>query len=895
MTALRNSLSRQLALHVLAIILVIGTLFTALSWFIWDVQNRSQETQQGKLQQATMREQTDMLFRTWQDDAETLASSITFQRMLESAGEARWQKLRAFMTSLGETYPYSALVIVDARRRIVLALGAEAAGFTPGSLTPPVSDWYHSHNRQQLQRVLRAPLWLGLDGGRGQLWLLRPLDSLALRQLATPGTNVHLTLGGITYASSQGSALLGQKAHCPEGALQRNAAGHLCMNVSLENRAERLDIELTQTKPLSVWQFAVAGLALTLTLLAALYLALGRWTHHTLDRVHQLGQAAEAFDASHQINPQVESALKFSDDDQADEIHALQLALRELMQGIEARDAEARAYLQTLDMLEEAVVEVDRDGRILLASSALDKLVGKVMTGGAHPKKLTECFHPDDREALEQQFADLFAGSKSIANLRLRSAAHDGHGGNWIECRFVAADQPAGQPVTLVRGVLRDITQAYLHERQITQMALHDALTGLPNRILFEDRCEVAIRLAQRQPDHKVGVGFIDLDHFKHVNDNYGHKTGDQLLIAFASRLQHTLRDGDTLARWGGDEFVVLLPDTPDLASLREVANKISDTCHEPLQIEGSEYAVTFSMGFAICPDDAGNVDTLLSQADRAMFYAKAQGRNNVQFFFDMGKKGLGKKELYIQNRLAAAIREGRIQTFFQPIVEAGSRRIVAFEALARWHDEELGWIPPATFIPMAENMGLVRDLGDQVWQSALRQLSRHKAHGLRMSINLSNRQLFAPYFSAKLLADVKRHGLNPEDIILEVTESVALLDVDYAIERLRELSSAGFHIALDDFGTGYSSLSQLHEMPVGELKIDIAFVQRIHHPAGRGLIQAIVNIANALNLISIAEGVEDEATAALLTQLGVHQLQGNLFAKPMPADEMDALLGGLF
>lgn len=162
------------------------------------------------------------------------------------------------------------------------------------------------------------------------------------------------------------------------------------------------------------------------------------------------------------------------------------------------------------------------------------------------------------------------------------------------------------------------------------------------------------------------------------------------------------------------------------------------------------------------------------------------------------------------------------------------------------------------------------------------------------MSVNLSNRQLFAPYFCAKLLADVARYGLNPDDIILEVTESVALLDVDYAIERLKELSAAGFHIALDDFGTGYSSLSQLHEMPVNELKIDIAFVQRIHQPAGRGLIQAIIQIADALNLTCIAEGVEDEATAAALKQLGVHQLQGNLFAKPMPADEMDALLGGL-
>jgi diguanylate cyclase (GGDEF)-like protein len=879
---MRRSLSRQLALHVLAIVLVVGALFSALSWGVWEYQNRAAEKQLGQSQQAAMREQLELLFQSWQDDAETLAASLTFQRMLEAPGAARWQKLRAFMTSLGETYPYSGLVVVDASQRVVLALGEEAGEFPPGAPAPRLADWYRGEDHRQLHRLMRAPLWLGLDGGHGELWLLRPLDNLTLRRLAPAGAAVHLTVDDRVYASSQGNAPVGLRTRYPRIDLHRSDAGNLCADIPLAGAAERLHIELSRNKA-PAWQFALAGLALSLTLLATLYLALGRWTHRTLDRVRALGRAAVAFGAGHRIDPQVDAALGLAGGKRDDELDALQLALRELMQGAEARDAEAHAYLKTLDMLEEAVIEVDRDGRILRASPALARLTGK-----EHPQNLVECFHPDDREALEQQFADLFSGAKSFVNLRLR-IVREALGEDWIECRFMPADQPA----TRVRGVLRDITQAYLHARQVTHMALHDALTGLPNRVLLEDRCEVAIRLAQRQTGHKVGLAFIDLDHFKQVNDSHGHKTGDQLLKAFAGRLRQSLREGDTLARWGGDEFVILLPNLHDLASLREVAGKISSGCREPLRIEDSEYAVTFSMGAAVYPDDADNVDTLLSQADRAMFYAKAQGRNNVQFFLDMGKKGLGKKDLYIQNRLTTAIREGRIQTFFQPIVEAGSRRIVAFEALARWHDNELGWVSPASFIPMAENLGLVRELGDQVWQEALRQMSRHKLRGLRMSVNLSTRQLFMPGLGAKLLDDVSRHGLAPGDFILEVTESVALREVDYAAERLKELADAGFHIALDDFGTGYSSLSQLHTMPVGELKIDIAFVQRIHEPAGREIIEAIVHIAHAHNLVTVAEGVEDEATAVALERIGVHQMQGYLFAKPMPAGEMDALLIG--
>jgi diguanylate cyclase (GGDEF)-like protein len=441
--------------------------------------------------------------------------------------------------------------------------------------------------------------------------------------------------------------------------------------------------------------------------------------------------------------------------------------------------------------------------------------------------------------------------------------------------------------VTGVRGVLRDITQSYLHEKQITHMALHDALTGLPNRVLLEDRIKIALRLAGRS-GQLVGVCFIDLDHFKVINDSLGHKAGDRLLIAFAERLRTELRIGDTLARWGGDEFVLLLPDMGSEQDIRQVTNKVVMALQQPLDLDGSETRVTFSMGAAVFPGDGNEVETLFSHADRAMFFAKAQGRNQVCFFQDMESKGLGNKELYIQNRLSQAIDQGKIETWYQPIVDATSGLCTSVEVLARWHDDEYGWISPVTFIPMAENLGMIRELGMHILRSSLDAAREWHANGLPvlLAVNVSKRQLFTHSFTEHLLGEVAARGLKPAMVVLEVTESVALSDVKNGAERVSELRQAGFHIAIDDFGTGYSSLSQLHEMQADELKIDISFVRRLAEPSGLSMVQAIINLAGLFGMKTVAEGVEDKASAEKLRSLGVNCLQGYYFSKPMPRDQ---------
>lgn len=554
--------------------------------------------------------------------------------------------------------------------------------------------------------------------------------------------------------------------------------------------------------------------------------------------------------------------------------------------------AEQYSFVRTLDMLAEVVLKVADDGRILSANSGWWKLAG---TGPASPSNLLDSIHGEDRIAFAALLQSLAVGAKDEFSGRFRFQAEGGGRAEaWIECRFVAERDEAGQLLD-VRGVLRDVTKSYLQERHIAHMAMHDSLTNLPNRVLLEDRIRKAIQLATRN-QHKVAVCFIDLDHFKNINDAYGHKAGDHLLQTLARALEASLREGDTLARWGGDEFVILLPDLCDGTAVLPVAQKLVDVMRRTFDIEDVAVTTTFSMGISVFPDDGTDVDELLAQADRAMFYAKSQGRNNFQMFSDMSSKGLGRKELYIQSRLAQAIRDECIEVWFQPLVAAryasGERpRLIGVEALARWQDPDMGWISPATFIPMAENLGLISELGQLVQRQALAQFRpwRQLHPELHLSINVSKRQLFAADFIETLTREADANGIPVSALTLEVTESVALIEVEFAETRLHSLSAAGFSLSIDDFGTGYASLSQLHELPVHELKIDISFVRRVHTTDGLRMVQAIVSLAQALNLQTVAEGIEDEATADTLRALGVDVLQGYHFGRPCPAADLAA------
>jgi diguanylate cyclase (GGDEF)-like protein len=869
-----DSLARQVGRRAIAIFLIIGALSAALFSLTWYLANSAMQRDQVTRNTAAIQARLDGRYTIWQREAEALASQIAFNRMLETGEASRWDKLRAYINAQGEGFRFDTVMVTNSDGEVLFSHGEEA-GEQDALFVADVPDWYFSAPNRHLHRVLRTPLWLGLHGKHGSLILLKALDERLLNDLAGPGSELAISIDGVVETRGD---------HANPGGANDDQVVH-----DLPLSPPNTLLHITQTLPqvISPLQFALTGIGLTFALALTLWIVFGAWLRQTVARVRALTRAADRFGQLHRLDDETGAALDKAAGSH-DEVGTLLLHLRQLMRASEARDEESRVYLQTLDMLEEAVVELDADGKLLRTSPAWKTVMG----ADEDMRTLYSCIDADDRDTLKSQLDGLFNGEKDLITLRLRAGTAR-RAGSWLECRFVPVQRTGEDgPILRIRGVLRDITQTYLQEKHITHMALHDALSGLPNRVLLEDRLKIALRLAAR--DHcRVGIGFIDLDHFKNINDALGHKAGDQLLVAFAGKLRSALRSGDTLARWGGDEFVVLLPDMPGLDDIRHVADKLSESSREPVRIEGHTLPVTFSMGFTVYPDDGDEVDVLLSQADRAMFHAKSQGRNMVQFFADMTRKGLGKKELYIQSRLAAAINNGAIQTWFQPLVDARGRRAIGVEALARWHDPELGWVSPATFIPMAESLGLITELGDQVLGQALAlgRALQDAGHDLRLSINISKRQLFLTDCVEHLLRETRAAGIDPGRVMLEITESVAMSDVDFAETRLRALHEAGFRLAVDDFGVGYSSLSQLHEMPVDELKIDISFTRRAREPQGARLLQAIAGMAQALHLHIVAEGVEDAATATILEKLGIHALQGYHFGKPMPAEAITAWL----
>jgi diguanylate cyclase (GGDEF)-like protein/PAS domain S-box-containing protein len=825
----------------------------------------------------------------WRVNADQVRGRIEYSRLLETSGSAQAAKLTAFLNAQWAFLDFPTMLVLGPGGDVRYRYGPIAQALNPADASG--GDWFLVPSHDEIYRVFRMPIWLGPDG-QGSLLLFRPLNVEALLQLLIP--EVHLEI----YLDQREMVRSHPQLDLPETPMRHDTVskgGQRYVEVELPwPGAEgpfkpRFKAYRSVSGEQLAWQFIALAAAGVVALTLLLWLGLWRWLSVTVRRIEAVDGALDAY-AAGQIGA-TDVAIRLAPTRQSrDEIAALAGAFEGLAATVEQREAEQKIYMETLAILEEAVLDLDFGGRILHASPGWARLCRSESSVGM---ALAEFVHADDIEALRGQFELLRTAKKEQTVMRLRLSENGSHE-EWVEARFIGHRNPAGE-LAAIRGVIRDITQTYQHERQITHMALHDALTGLPNRVLLEDRFKVALRLARRS-GHSAAICFLDLDNFKTINDSLGHKAGDALLVGFADLLRSALRSGDTLARWGGDEFVLLLPDMESLDAVREVTRKVADMVQAPLNIDGTDIRVTFSMGATVYPADGEDMEQLFSQADRAMFYAKAQGRNQVCFYSDMSDKGLGKKDLYIQNHLANAINEGRIQAWFQPLVSATDGRCVGAEALARWHDEEIGWISPVTFIPMAENIGLIRELGNQVWLAGLAGLREWRAAGhgdLRLAINISKRQLFIGSLTERMLEDLQRFGLGPTDIVLEVTESVALRDVEHAAARLHELRAAEFALAIDDFGTGYSALSQLHEMPADELKIDMSFVRRIHDPKGLSMVQSIIQIAGNLGLQSVAEGVEDAQTAAILRDLGVNVLQGYHFGKPMPREEFSRWLEG--
>lgn len=447
---------------------------------------------------------------------------------------------------------------------------------------------------------------------------------------------------------------------------------------------------------------------------------------------------------------------------------------------------------------------------------------------------------------------------------------------------------------------IQDISERKANEQRIEYLAQHDMLTGLPNRVLFRERFQLAMAWAERNQT-QVALMFVDLDHFKTINDTLGHPVGDALLRQLTQRLQSNLRHTDTLGRLGGDEFLIALTDIKHPDEVALIANKVVELLVRPFQIEEHELSLTLSVGISLWPIDGNNFDRLLQQADTAMYQAKAAGRNTYRFYTAaMNQEAM--ESLQLRNALRKAIDQNEFELHYQPQIELSSRRLIGVEALLRWQRPELdangqvtarSAVPPARFIPLAEETGLIVPIGAWLLKEACQQAVRWQNSGLPplvMAVNLSAVQFRRGELEEQVMDALSSSGLSPQLLELELTESLLLDDTETALASARRFKAMGIRLAIDDFGTGYSSLAYLKRFAVDKLKIDQSFIRDIaNDPEDAAIVRAIISLADSFKLKVIAEGVETEEISRLLELQRCDEVQGYLYAQPMPAHELPA------
>lgn len=451
---------------------------------------------------------------------------------------------------------------------------------------------------------------------------------------------------------------------------------------------------------------------------------------------------------------------------------------------------------------------------------------------------------------------------------------------------------PDGQLLGIVENFI-DVTQLKRSEEQIAFQAYHDALTSLPNRLLFNDRLNMAMAHAQRQ-NQGLAVLFLDLDHFKTINDSLGHAVGDSLLQAVAGRLSGVLRDEDTAARIGGDEFMILLQSATDPESAGVVAERLLEAMAEPFSVSGHELYVTASIGVTLCPHDGQDPETLVSNADMAMYRAKEDGRNTYKMFTPAMNQQVVQR-LALENALRKAMERDEFVVHYQPKVSLESGCIMGAEALVRWRRSDNALVPPGDFIPLAEENGMIVGIGQWVLrQACFAAKSWHEMGfgGMSVAVNLSPRQFNQRDLVEVVRAALEESGLSAEYLELEVTENAVMNDVERAIDTMRQLSDLGVHLSMDDFGRGYSSLYNLKRFPMDSLKIDRLFVRDLLNSDDEALlVNTIIAMSKSMNLEVVAEGVETAAQLDFLRRNECDQTQGFLFSKPLPGGELSDLL----
>jgi len=558
-------------------------------------------------------------------------------------------------------------------------------------------------------------------------------------------------------------------------------------------------------------------------------------------------------------------------------------ALRERRSELQRRTLE-----QAIRSINDAIYVVDLDGRFTFVNRAFHLAYGY-----------------EDAEILGQPAELLWAGAPQGVELGPARPAELPQGGRQGECRHRRHDGSVfevllsqapildgrGQVLAAV-GTVRDISERRRAEERLAQAALHDALTGLPNRTLFLDRLDSALKRTRRKKEYTFGVVFLDLDRFKVVNDSLGHLAGDQLLTAIARRLEACLRLGDTVARLGGDEFAILLDDLSEPGTVELIAERIREQLEQPFEVGGQEVFTSASLGVALSSTGYERPEEMLRDADTAMFRAKAQGRTRWTVF-DPSMHADAVALLKLETDLRRAVERWEFCLHYQPIVAMTSGELYGFEALVRWHHPERGLLAPDQFLPLVRETGLALQTGRWILREACRQIKEWRGHDglgeLVVNVNLDEPQLTSPRLPEEIAAILEEFDLEPEALVLELTEEAIVHHLDVTARVLDELKVLGVGLYVDDFGTGYSSLSQLHHFPIDALKIDRSFITRLGG-AGEDLeiVRAIVDLGHNLGLEVLAEGIEKVEQWQRLEELGAELAQGFLIARPLTADDVE-------
>ena len=529
----------------------------------------------------------------------------------------------------------------------------------------------------------------------------------------------------------------------------------------------------------------------------------------------------------------------------------------------------------------------DLAGKLISGNKAIEDITGYSIEELKHDAIQTLAM-PEEAALAPDQFVES-AGSNP-KKFRTSSVRKDG---STVEVELAYLPLIIDGEITGMHGIARDVTQARNYERRIEHLANHDVLTGLPNRLLLTDRLQQAIDQSRRNGT-QTGVLFLDLNRFKQVNDSLGHDLGDLLLEKIASRLKHLVRESDTVARLGGDEFVLVLADLDSIETMATVAEKVLESVAAPISLAGHELNITTSIGGSVFPKDGHDVGTLLKHADLAMYQAKELGSASFRFYDPaMNIKIL--ERLLTESALRRALEKNEFTIYYQPRVCTTHRSIIGVEALVRWKHPEKGLIAPADFIPLAEEIGMISNLGEWVLRTACAQNRAWQKVGLppiKMAVNLSAQQLHTSGIEKTVASALASTGLDAQYLELEITETSLMQDIDSSYQTLLDIRNTGVSISIDDFGTGYSSLSHIKRLPLNTLKIDKSFIRDIASDRNdAAIVGATIAMARHMDLKVVAEGVTAPAQVRFLMEHACHEMQGYLFSPPLPAADMGTML----